>query len=216
MSAGYSLNLSSSSPYNTPAQALGAVATASHNPYTAPPNNWYAPGQGQDAAMNGFMTGAGIDPRYAQMPIAPPTEMEILLTMSRTSKPVERFLQSTSFPILLNLMNEITIFSVLYVLKNATFTFDEDDGVFKLDLASLSEDLQTLSPENIISKTNELQNVVNSEVTNADNERVQLQTRAEQSMLQGALNTALSDPGVIQNAAQTSGSFLRSLMTGRM
>ena len=113
-------------------------------------------------------------------------------------------------------MNEITIFSVLYVLKNAAFTFDEDNGVFKLDLASLSEDLQTLSPENIISKTNELQNVVNSEVTNADNERVQLQTRAEQSMLQGALNTALSDPGMIQNAAQTSGSFLRSLMTGRM
>ena len=214
MSAGYSLNLSSSSPYNTPAQAPGAVAMASHNPYTAPPNNWYAPGQ--DAAMNGFMAGAGIDPRYAQMPIAPPTEMEILLTMSRTSKPVERFLQSTSFPILLNLMNEITIFSVLYVLKNAAFTFDEDNGVFKLDLASLSEDLQTLSPENIISKTNELQNVVNSEVTNADNERVQLQTRAEQSMLQGALNTALSDPGMIQNAAQTSGSFLRSLMTGRM
>lgn len=215
MTAGYALNLSSSSPYNSPAQAPGAVAMASHNPYTAPPNNWYASG-GQDAAMNGFMTGAGIDPRYAQMPIAPPTEMEILLTMSQTSIPVQRFLQSTSFPLLLNLMNEITIFSLLYVLKNAAFNFDDDNGVFKLDLASLPDDLQTLSGENISSKTGELQNIVNNEVTNADNERVQLKTRAEQSMLQGALNSALSDPGMIQNAAQTSGSFLRSLMTGRM
>ena len=59
-----------------------------------------------------------------------------------------------------------------------------------------------------------LQNDVNGAVSNAETLRMQTMQRAESSMLQGALQTAMADPGLMTGAAEAGGSFMRNLMFG--
>ena len=113
----------------------GAPNTNYGSGYTAPPQQWYQQPQ-QPSALSAAWAGAtGQDP-YNQQAIVPPSDTEILLTMLNTSYPVERFLQSQLFPMLLDVISQINTFSLLNVLKNANYTFDEENGIFKLDVVS--------------------------------------------------------------------------------
>ena len=191
----------------------GAPNTNYGSGYTAPPQQWYQPPQQPNAASSLWAGATGQDP-YNQQAIMPPSDTEILLTMLNTSYPVERFLQSQLFPMLLDVISQINTFSLLNVLKNANYTFDEENGVFKLDVASLPTDLQTMSSENVMSQMNSMTNMVNQTVAQADNQRQQTLQNAQQSMLQSQLTNALADPGLINNVAQGSGTFFRNFLTG--
>jgi hypothetical protein len=191
----------------------GAPATNYGSGYTAPPQQWYQQPQ-QPSALSAAWAGAtGQDP-YNQQAIMPPSDTEILLTMLNTSYPVERFLQSQLFPMLLDVISQINTFSLLNVLKNANYTFDEENGVFKLDVASLPTDLQTMSSENVMSQMNSMTNMVNQTIAQADNQRQQTMQNAQQSMLQSQLTNALADPGLVNQVAQGSGTFFRNFLTG--
>jgi len=181
--------------------------------YTAPPQQWYQQPQQPNAASSLWAGATGQDP-YNQQAIMPPSDTEILFTMLNTSYPVERFLQSQLFPMLLDVISQINTFSLLNVLKNANYTFDEENGVFKLDVASLPTDLQTMSSENVMSQMNSMTNMVNQTVTQADAHRQQTMQNAQQSMLQSQLTNALADPGLINNVAQGGGTFFRNFLTG--
>ena len=180
--------------------------------YSAPSNNWYAQAQQPNSMMSTFLGSATGMP--SQNGILPPTENEILMTMLNTQLPVERFAQTNTFNLVLDILGQMMTFSLLSVLKEANFNFDDELGVFKLDPTSLPTQLQTMSPENIMAQMSGLQNDVNSKVSNADNTRMQTLQRAESSMMHGALQAAMADPGMMQGAAEAGGSFLRTLMTG--
>ena len=180
--------------------------------YSAPSNNWYAQAQQPNSMMSTFLGSATGMP--SQNGILPPTENEILMTMLNTQLPVERFVQTNTFNLVLDILGQMMTFSLLSVLKEANFNFDDELGVFKLDPTSLPTQLQTMSPENIMAQMSGLQNDVNSKVSNADNTRMQTLQRAESSMMHGALQAAMADPGMMQGAAEAGGSFLRTLMTG--
>ena len=145
----------------------------------------------------------------------PPSDTEILMTMLRTNIPIERFMQTPMFRSLLEVSQLLTTYSVMRIFKNASFDFDEDDGVFKMNLSSLPEDLQTMSEENIISPLNSLQSMVNTEVSNKEAERNALLQRAQSSMLQNQLTNALSDPGMMANMGEGAGTFLNRLIMNR-
>jgi hypothetical protein len=201
------LNLSQTGASNTP---MGGY----NGGYTAPQQGWYQQPQQQPGFLGSMFAGAtGQDP-YNQQAILPPSETEILMTMLNTSFPVERFLQSPIFPMLLEVISQINTFSLLTVLKSASYNFDEENGVFKLDLASLPAELQTMSSENVMSQMNSMTNTVNQTISNADSQRQQTMQNAQQSMLQSQLSNALSDPGMINNVAQGSGTFFRNFITG--
>ena len=181
--------------------------------YSAPTNNWYAQQQ-QPNLMGAFLGSAtGMDPQY-QGAVLPPTETEVLITMLNTQIPVERFVQSNTFNLVLDIMGQLMTFSLLNVLKEASFNFDDELGVFKLDPASLPNHLQTMSPENIMAQMSGLQNDVNTSVSNAETQRMQMMQRAVYSMMHGALQASMADPGIMTGAAEAGGSFLRTLMTG--
>lgn len=184
--------------------------------YTAPSNNWYAqPQQQQPNLMSAFLGNAtGMDQQYTQNGMMPPSDTEILVTMLNTQIPVERFVQSNTFNLVLDIMGQMMTFSILNVLKEASFNFDDELGVFKLDPTSLPSQLQTMSPENIMAQMSGLQNDVNTSVSSADTLRMQTMQRAESSMMHGALQAAMADPGMMTGAAEAGGSFLRTLMTG--
>ena len=80
-----------------------------------------------------------------------------------------------------------------------------------LDLQSLPSDLQTLSAENIIAQLNNLQNISQNNVNNALQERANIITLSEQSVLQTALTSALSDSTMMETIGSAAGTTARSL-----
>ena len=209
-----SLNLSMTGAPNAMGGGMG-MGMGMGGGYSAPANNWYAQQPQQPSMMSSFLgSAAGLDPQYAQNGMMPPSETEILVTMMNTQLPVERFVQSNTFNLVLDIMGQMMTFSILNVLKEASFNFDDELGVFKLDPTTLPSNLQTMSPENIMAQMSGLQNDVNSSVGNADTLRMQTMQRAESSMMQGALQAAMADPGMMQGAAEAGGSFMRNLMFG--
>ena len=108
---GSSLNLSM-----TGAPMSGGYQNGFSSGYSAPANNWYAQQQ-QPNLMSAFLGSAtGMDPQY-QNGVLPPTETEVLITMLNTQIPVERFVQSNTFNLVLDIMGQLMTFSLLSVLK---------------------------------------------------------------------------------------------------
>ena len=154
-------------------------APASMGGYMPTSNNWYAQQPQQPSLMASFLgSAAGMDPQYAQNGMMPPSDTEILMTMLNTQLPVQRFVQSNTFNMVLDILGQMMTFSFLNVLKDASFNFDDEHGVFKLDVTSLPAHLQTMSPENIMAQMSGLQNDVNATISNADTVRMQTMQRA--------------------------------------
>lgn len=194
---------------------LGVASTPTTNPYSAPTYDQFGQ-QAQPGFLNAAFAGAtGRDP-YGQQPvIMPPSDTEILMCMLNTAAPIERFMQTPMFRSLLEVSQLLTTYSIIRIFKNAAFDFDEDEGVFKMNMSSLPEDLQTMSEENIISPLNSLSAIVNNEVSNNDAERAALIQRTQSSMLQNQLTNALSDPGIMASMGDGAGTFLNRLIMNR-
>ena len=84
-----------------------------------------------------------------------------------------------------------------------------------LDVTSMPSDLQTLSAENIIAQLNSLQNTSMQTIQQAEADRQQIMQLADQSLLQGALNSALADPGMLEGVGQAAGGFINRSIFGR-
>ena len=91
---------------------------------------------------------------------------------------------------MVQMFNDLVTFSVLEVFKNATFVAD-DDGNLKMDINSLPSHLQTMSSDNIASKFTALQSAAKQNVQTAEQQQMQLNQMAQQSMMGGALSAAL-------------------------
>jgi hypothetical protein len=217
---GLSLNLSQS----------GAPLSNVGSPY-ALPNMGMGMGMGmqQQGAMNPMMGGmqqqqpsfggsllagfTGQDP-YQQQAVLPPSDTEILMTMLDNAYPVERFLATPFFSQLLEMIGMITTFSVLNLMKNATYAFDEDSGKFSLDISSLPAELQTMSSENVSAQLASMNAQLTQVINQANAVKMQTMQNASNSMLQAQLANAMSDPGLMTGAAEAGGSFMRNMLFG--
>ena len=189
-----------------------------------PQQNGYAQspspfGQNQGWAANpaagAFMQGAGVNQQYMQQPVAPPSEAEILLAMLKSQSPVDRFVVSDKMPMLIQMLNDIVSFSVLDILRNATFKMNEDDGTLKMDPQSLPSSLQTMSGENITSQFNALVGKSQQNIDQAQMEQQQILAISQQSMMGSALHAAMADEGFMQKVGGGIGSFTRNMIGGR-
>lgn len=171
----------------------------------------------QPGFLGGMFAGAGYGDQYNQyynQPVAPPTETEILDSMLKTLNPVDKFIVSPQMPALMDMLASLVSMSVLNILKNAKFAIDDDDGSMQLDISSLPSDLQTLSAENIMAQLSNMQNSSNQVIQQAEMQRQQVLSMANQSMMAGALNAAMANPGLMENVGTGIGSFTRNLLTG--
>jgi len=161
-----------------------------------------------------FMQGAGINPQMMQQPMAPPSEAEIQLALMRSIAPMDRFVAGAQMATLVQMLNDIVSFSVLEILKNASFTIDEDSGKMSLDIASLPSNLQTMSAENITGQFTTLQSQSQQNIQQAEMQQQQILAMAQQSMMGGALAAAMADEGFMQKVGSTTGNFARSFIGG--
>ena len=203
-SASTSLNLSQT----------GAPMGAGMNGFAQQPTQ---NGMASNPMMQGLFGGMGYGDQYnqyASAPVTPPSDSEILDAMLQTLNPIDKFFVSQQMPVFIDMITNIMTFSLLNVLKNSTFSLNEEDASLTLDVTSLPSDLQTLSAENIVAQLSNLQNQSNGIIQNAEMKRQQILAAANQSMLQGALGAALENPGMMESMGNAIGSTARSLMFG--
>ena len=181
--------------------------------------NPFANQQQQGFAQNGmsqaFMGGMGMSQGQMGMmgqPMTPPSEAEIQLALMKTLAPMDRFIGSTQMATMLQLLNDLVSFSVLEILKSATFVINDDDGTMKMDITSLPSNLQTMSAENVTGQFNALQMASQQNIQQAEMQQQQIAALAQQSMMGGALNAALQDEGFMNKVSGSAGQFMGKMM----
>lgn len=172
----------------------------------------------QNSFMGGMVGGMGMQQQYGQMqqfaqqPVAPPSEIEILNALLQSQNPIHRFIATGGLAALIDLVATATSLSLLNILKDATFAIDDDEGAMKLNTASLPDSLKTLSAENVTMVLNQIVNNSQQTIQQAEMQRQQILAVSQQSMMGGALQAALADEGVMERVGGGIGSVARSFM----
>lgn len=171
--------------------------------------------QPQNQGFMGSMMGGATNGQYnPNQPMTPPSELEIVSALLHHQKPMEQFLAGQNLATLTNIIANIVNLSLVEFFRNAKFTEDKD-GNLCVDITTLPSNLQTLSPENVQADMTTLQANCNQAVQQSLMQQQQLLQMAQQNMMQGMLDSALQDPGMLTSAGQATGGFIRSVLTGR-
>ena len=197
-------------PMNNGALNLGAPAGMGMNTGQNPWANQQMMGASQTPMMQGMF--GGQQNQYAQQPVTPPSELEIQIMLLRGISPIERYVASPQMGTLVELFSTVVSFSVLEVLRNASFIVDEETGLMKMDVTSLPQNMQTMSVENVTGQFSTLQANATQTVNQTEMEQQQLAAFAQQSMMGGALSAALANEGVMEKVGGGIGSLGRSFM----
>jgi len=206
---------------NNNAQQNGALSLGVSGQTNTQSNfaNPFAPQQQQGFAQGGmtqgFMGGMGMSQHQMGMmgqPMAPPSEAEIQLALMKTLAPMDRFIGSAQMGTMLQLLNDLVSFSVLEILKSATFVINEDEGTMKMDIASLPSNLQTMSAENVTGQFSSLQMASQQNIQQAEMQQQQIAALAQQSMMGGALSAAMQDESLMNKAGGAAGNFMGRMM----
>ena len=189
-------------PINNGALNLGAPA-AQQNPW----------GNQQPSFMQSMFNGQqNQQNQYAQQAPAPPSELDIQIMLLRGISPIERYVASPQMGTLVEMFSALVSFSVLEVLRNATFVVDEETRVMKMDITSLPQNLQTMSAENVTGQFSTLQANATQTVNQTEMEQQQIAAFAQQSMMGGALSAALANEGMMEKVGGGLGSIGRSFI----
>ena len=200
----------SAAPMNNGALNLGAPAGTGMNTGQNPWANQQMMGASQSPMMQGMF--GGQQNQFAQQPVAPPSELDIQIMLLRGISPIERYVASPQMGTLVEMFSTLVSFSVLEVLRNASFIVDEETGLMKMDVTTLPQNLQTMSAENVTGQFSTLQANATQTVNQTEMEQQQLAAFAQQSMMGGALSAALANEGVMEKVGGGIGSLGRSFM----
>jgi hypothetical protein len=168
---------------------------------------------GQQQAMGMGM--GGMNPAMnpyggMQQPMQPPSEIEIMLALLQSTKPVETWITSVGFQNFVQMVSLMMERAVVEFFRNAVFK-KEDDDTFKVDMTAMPSHWQTLSDENIVNEFSGVRNAANQELQNAQMMQQQIMTMTQQAGMQGALGAALADEGTLKKIGGGMGSFLRAV-----
>jgi hypothetical protein len=141
---------------------------------------------------------------------APPTEMEIISTLISTNPSIDRWLSTDSnLQTIVQLLSSVVAVSVHTILSNCTIK--EDGDIMKFDFSGV-QGLPT--GDSIMMNMSQLQNSASNVVQQQSMQIQQMVTMANQNNMQGMLNNAMADPGMIQSVGGGIGSLVRGMATG--
>ena len=202
-----------------PAGALGLGASAPQQGYGQHPqfgaSQQPAFGQqyAQPAGFQAFAAGATGQQYNPNQQMMPPSELEIVSMLLHHQKPIDQFLMGQNLNMLISIIANIVNLSMVEFFRNAKFTEDKE-GNLAIDITSLPTQYQTLSPENVTAELTKLQSACNQTVQGSLMEQQKILQMAQQSMMQGMLDNAMQDPGMLQSVGAGAGGFVRSVLTG--
>tara|TARA_R100001510_G_scaffold54650_1_gene57594 strand:+ start:41 stop:622 length:582 start_codon:yes stop_codon:yes gene_type:complete len=144
---------------------------------------------------------------------APPSEMEILSAMITTNPMIDKWLSDNNgdnMNMLVSLLSSLVAVSINTLLANARLV--EDGDGYKFDFSGV-QGMPTA--DSVMMSQTQILNKASNNVQQKSMEFQQMVNLANQSVMQGMLNDAMADPGLMQNVGGGIGSFLRGVTTGR-
>ena len=155
------------------------------------------------AAMGaGFMGAMGMQPAA---PMTPPSDLEVMAALIQTSAPVDRWFSGPNMQTLVSLMYKVSSLATIDVLKNAKIVEDAD-GNMGFDFSAF-----TTAPtaDSVTMESNTLQTAAQGQVTAAQQQQQAILNMVQQNMMSGALNAAMSNPGMMESVGTGFGSLFR-------
>lgn len=144
---------------------------------------------------------------------APPSEMEILSAMITTNPMIDKWLSDNNganMSMFVSLLSSLVAVSVNTLLKDARLV--EDGDGYKFDFSGV-QGLPTV--DSVTMSQTQLLNNASNNVQQKSMEFQQMVNLANQGLMQGMLNDAMADPGLMQNVGGGIGSFVRGIAGGR-
>lgn len=171
-------------------------------------------GQQQVPAGAGYGAGYGAAGGYnPYAPPPPPSEMDILSMMITSNPLIDKWLSENNganLNMLIGLISNVVAVSLHQMLANAKIK-EGDDG-FTFDFSGV----QGLPTGDSVTMTQtQILNAASNNVQQMNMQFQQMVAIANQSTMQGMLDSALADPGMVQSVAQGGGTFIRSMLGGR-
>jgi len=144
---------------------------------------------------------------------APPSEMEILSAMITTNPMIDKWLSDNNgenMGMVVSLLSSLVAVSVNTMLANARLV--EDGDGYKFDFSGV-QGLPTV--DSVTMSQTQLLNKASNNVQQKTMQFQQMVQLANQGVMQGMLNDAMADPGMMQNVGGGLGSLVRGLAGGR-
>ena len=140
----------------------------------------------------------------------PPSEMDIISALITSNPLIDRWLANdANFQPLINLMSSVVAVSVHTMLANARLI--EDGDGYKFDFSAV-QGIPTV--DSVTMSKTQIQNNSSNVVQQNQMQVQQMVAMANQGSMQSMLDSALADPGMIQNVGGGLGSLVRGLATG--
>ena len=141
---------------------------------------------------------------------APPSEMDIISALITSNPLIERWLANdANFQPLINLLSSVVAVSTHAMLSN-TRLIEDGDG-YKFDFSGV-QGLPTA--DSVTMSKTQIQNTSSNVVQQNQMQVQQMVSMANQGSMQGMLDAAMADPGMMQNVGGGLGSLVRGLATG--
>ena len=142
----------------------------------------------------------------------PPTEMDILSAMITSNPMIDKWLSDNNgenMNALVTLIGNVVAVSVNSILANTRLV--EDGDGYKFDFSGV----QGMPTADSVTMTQtQLLNKASNNVQQKSMQFQQMVTLANQSSMQGMLDAAMADPGMMQSVGGGIGSLVRGLATG--
>tara|TARA_R110000744_G_scaffold101273_1_gene195200 strand:- start:693 stop:1289 length:597 start_codon:yes stop_codon:yes gene_type:complete len=140
----------------------------------------------------------------------PPTEMEIISALISTNPAIDRWIATDkNLETIISLISSIVAVSVNQMLANCTIK--EDGDSMKFDFSAV-QGMPTA--DSVAMNMSQLQNSASNVVQQQSMQIQQMVAMANQGSMQGMLNNAMADPGMIQSVGGGIGSLVRGMATG--
>lgn len=140
----------------------------------------------------------------------PPSEMDIISALITSNPLIDRWLANdANFQPLISLMSSVVAVSVHTMLAGARLI--EDGEGYKFDFSGV-QGLPT--PDSVTMSKTQIQNNSSNVVQQNQMQVQQMVAMANQGSMQGMLDAAMADPGMMQNVGGGLGSLVRGLATG--
>tara|TARA_R110002051_G_scaffold324146_2_gene420245 strand:+ start:4796 stop:5374 length:579 start_codon:yes stop_codon:yes gene_type:complete len=169
------------------------------------------PNNQQQVGMQGaYQQQVGMQGAYQQQYQPPPSEMDIISALITSNPVIERWLMNdVNLQPLISLLSSVVAVSVHQMLANCTIK--EDGDVMKFDFSAV-QGLPTA--DSVTMSKTQIQNQASNVVQQNQMQVQQMVTMANQGSMQGMLDAAIADPGMIQSVGGGLGSLVRGLATG--
>tara|TARA_R110002051_G_scaffold323491_2_gene417272 strand:+ start:2121 stop:2717 length:597 start_codon:yes stop_codon:yes gene_type:complete len=140
----------------------------------------------------------------------PPTEMEIISALISTNPAIDRWIATDkNLETIISLISSIVAVSVNQMLANCTIK--EDGDSMKFDFSAV-QGMPTA--DSVAMNMSQLQNSASNVVQQQSMQIQQMVAMANQGSMQGMLDSAMADPGMIQSVGGGIGSLVRGMATG--